>query len=238
MPIRNLLLLPGMDGTSDLFLPFMRALPNDVRREAPVYPRDRVLSYADLAKMVRYVTFESEPFASKSFVLLAESFSTPLAIHVAAEHPSNLKGLVLCAGFARSPIRGPLQWFTRMTAPVLVRAPLSERAIRVGLVGVDAPPRLIETVREAISSVRPEVLAGRLRAVLRCDVRSDLAAISVPILYLRAKHDRLVKARCLAEMRRIRPELRSVELNGPHFLLQREPQKTAEIVASFLEELG
>jgi hypothetical protein len=48
-----------------------------------------------------FICEDSEPF-----VLLAESFSTPVAIRVAAENPTNLKGLILCAGFATSPVSG------------------------------------------------------------------------------------------------------------------------------------
>lgn len=216
----------------------MQALPSEGRKEAPIYLRDLVLSYGDLAKMVRYVTFESELFVSKPFVLLAESFSTPLAIQIAAERPPNLKGPVLCAGFAASPIRGPLRWLAWLTAPVLMRIALPEAVIRSRLIGEEAPASLVEAVRAAISSVQPQVLAARLRAVLTCDVRSDLANISVPILYLQAKNDRLLRPKCLDEMRSLKGDIRVVEVDGPHFLLQREPQKTAEIVTNFLRELG
>lgn len=216
----------------------MRALPKEIRNEAPIYPRNVVLSYADLAKMVRYLTLESEPFVSKPFALLAESFSTPLAMRIAAERPPNLKGLILCAGFAASPIRGPLRWFARLTASVLFRIRPPEFVIRSRLVGEKAPLSLVEAVRAAVCSVEPQVLAARLRAVLTCNVRSDLTTISVPILYLRAKHDRVVKPDCLEEMCRLRGDIRVAEVDGPHLLLQREPQKTAEIVANLLRELG
>jgi len=35
-------------------------------------------------------------------VILAESFSAPIAIRLAAEAPPNLKALVICAGFIES----------------------------------------------------------------------------------------------------------------------------------------
>ncbi|HKO19045.1 MAG TPA: alpha/beta hydrolase [Acidobacteriaceae bacterium] len=226
-----------MDGTSELFLEFMRVLPLEIRKEAPTYPRDHALSYQDLAQMVRYITFESETFVSEPFVLVAESFSTPVAIQIAAEHPPKLRALILCAGFATSPVRGPQRWLMSLLAHVFVRASFSDSAIRFALVGEDAPPSLVDMVRAAISSVRPEVLAARLRALLACDTRSELAAVSVPILYLQANRDRLVKPRCLDEMRRANPSIRPIEVDGPHLLLQREPQKTAKIVAKFLREL-
>ncbi|HTW47945.1 MAG TPA: hypothetical protein VMD92_08350, partial [Acidobacteriaceae bacterium] len=61
--------------------------------------------------------------------------------------------------------------------------------------------------------------------------------VAVPMLYLQARHDRLVPARCLGEIQRIRPEMRAVVVDGPHFLLQREPQQTAQVVTDFVANL-
>jgi hypothetical protein len=49
-------------------------------------------------------------------------------------------------------------------------------AIKLLLVGRDAPPSLVAAVRSAISSVRPEVLSRRLRVILTCDARAELVA--------------------------------------------------------------
>lgn len=207
----------------------MRALPQHVRSEAPVYPRDRFLAYEDLAKLVRWIIADFGPF-----VLLAESFSSPLAIQIAAETPPNLKGLVLCAGFAESPVRGLTGRLGSMLAPVIVRTTLLKTD---WLIGKNAPPSLAESVKSAISSVPPGVLAARFRAVLACDVRSELARISVPVLYLRARQDRLVPPRCLERIRRVKPDTRAIDIDGPHLLLQRKLKETAEIITEFLNEL-
>lgn len=221
-----------MDGTSDLFRPFMKALPKELRQQAAIYRTDYFLSYADLGKIARLYLTESGPL-----VLLAESFSTPLAIEIAAEAPRNLKGLVLCTGFAASPVRGLLKALGLLAAPVLARV-ATKSAIRSLLLGKEADSSVVESVYRAIKSVSKQVLSERIRAVLRCDVRPQLRQISVPILYLQAKDDRLVRSHCLEDVTRINPAIRSVEVNGPHLLLQREPQKTAEIVTQFLQELG
>jgi len=232
MPVNKILLLPGMDGTGKLLVDFSRALPKQIQTSVPVYLTDRFLSYNDLAKLVRSLCEDSDPF-----VLTAESFSTPLAIRIAAENPVNLKALILCAGFAASPLRGLARWLTWLLAPVLLRTPPSDAVIQRWLTGADTPQPLLTAVREAISEVRPGVLAARLRALLACDVRSDLRRVTVPMLYLRAQQDRLIGLRCLAEIQRIRPDIQSVTVDGPHLLLQREPLKTAEIAAEFLHSL-
>jgi serine aminopeptidase S33 family len=144
--------------------------------------------------------------ASGPFVLVAESFSTPLAIQLAATNPPNLKGIVLCAGFITSPVRGRLRRVGLFFSPVLFSAGLPESAARYWLTGSSASPALLASVRAAISSVRPAVLSARLRAVLTCDASVELEKIAVPILYLQAKKDRLVKESSLNEIRRIKTE--------------------------------
>src|SRR5271165_4006014 len=129
-----------MDGTGQLFNDFVEALPNALEAVTVRYPTERCLSYSELENFVRAVCPTSGPF-----MLLAESFSTPLAIQYAAANPENLVGLVLCAGFATSPVRGWRQLLGRLLAPLLFRIPLPNLAARLWLVGPDAPPSLLAT---------------------------------------------------------------------------------------------
>jgi pimeloyl-ACP methyl ester carboxylesterase len=175
--------------------------------------------------------------SSEPFVLLAESFSTPLAIECAAANPPNLKALVICAGFARRPARGPLRFAASLLAPLLFRFRVPNFALELLLVGREVPPSLLNEVRAAISSVQPEVLSGRLRVVLRCDVRPALRKVSIPILYIQAGQDRLVPASCLREIRQIQPGTEAVVVDGPHLILQREPRRVAEVVKRFVRQL-
>jgi pimeloyl-[acyl-carrier protein] methyl ester esterase len=229
----KLVLLPGMDGTGDLFEGFVVALPASFEIEIVRYPTGDYLSYAELEALVRAVIPASGPF-----LLVAESFSTPLAIQCAASCLPHLRGLVLCAGFATSPVRGWRRRVCSLMAPILFRVKLSETAARFFLVGKDASDALVAAVRAAVSSVQSKVLSGRLREVLGCDVRAELARVAVPVLYIQAKSDRLVGTANLEEIRRIRPEMAVAVVDGPHLLFQREPQRTAEVVVEFVSALG
>jgi pimeloyl-[acyl-carrier protein] methyl ester esterase len=82
----TLLLLPGMDGTGGLFSDFIAALPHDLQTILLRYPTDHFLSYSELQNLVR----EKSP--NSPFVLLAESFSTPLAIQLCRRAGDNPKG--------------------------------------------------------------------------------------------------------------------------------------------------
>ena len=104
------------------------------------------------------------------------------------------------------------------------------------LLGADAPRDLIEIFRQATTSVRPDVMALRMRSVISVDVRRSFAACQLPILYLRATQDRLVRRRSLVELQKIRTEMALVDVDGPHLLLQREPAKCAEVIVHYLSE--
>lgn len=90
----TLILLPGMDGTGELFADFVKQLPGWIEPRVVSYPRERKLSYDQLL-----LTVESVVPAAESFVVLAESFSAPLAVRFAARDPNRLEALILCAGF-------------------------------------------------------------------------------------------------------------------------------------------
>ncbi len=219
-----------MDGTGELFADFVKALQEAFKTETVRYPVEECLSYADLAHFLRSGTATPE-----QYVLVAESFSTPLAIQYAATNPPNLAGLVLCAGFATSPVVGWRRSIGSLLAPIFFRVGLPEFAARRFLVGRDAPDSLTVAVRAAVATVPAKVLWCRLRAVLACDVRADLSRVAVPILYLWGKHDRLVGVSSLEEIRRIKPQVTVEAIDGPHLLIQRESRQTAEAVARFVE---
>jgi len=224
--------MPGMDGTGELFADFVNALPEAFQTVIVRYPADRFLPYAELAGLVRESCPVSEPF-----VLVAESFSTPLAIQYAAANPSNLAALVLCAGFASSPVQGWRRLLASLCAPIVFHIPLPKFLAEYWLVGQDAPASLLKAFQAAISSVKSGVLAARLREVLDCDALAELDQITVPILYLQARQDRLVAAWCLEEIRQIKPQAAVATIEGPHLLLQRETHQAAAVISEFLRGL-
>jgi len=219
-----------MDGTGELFSAFIAALPATYSAQVVRYPADRFMSYTELERLV-----QPELPASEPFVLLAESFSTPMVIALASTNPPNLKALILCAGFTSSPLQGWRRFVLSLLAPMIFRAPAPKLAVRLFLVGSDAPDHLVEAVQAAIRSVRPEVLFSRLNAVLKCDARANLKQISVPILYLQACQDRLVRDTHAQDIFDSNPGVTVTQIDGPHLLLQRLPGPTAKLITQFIE---
>ena len=168
MPPKHLVLLPGLDGTGELFGDFIAALPKSWTTTTVTYPADRFLPYTDLRPFVGAAIPQRE-----RFVLVAESFSTPLAVWYAATNPPNLAAVVICAGFVESPVR----WsgiVKALAKPWLFRLKPPRTIVEYFLLGQNAPSDLFRKLRHAVERVSPDVLSGRVQEVLDCDGRDDL----------------------------------------------------------------
>ena len=230
---KTLVLLPGLDGTGNLFADFVSALPPTLSTRIVRYPTDRFLNYTELLSCVVDVIPTTD-----SFVVLAESFSTPLAVKLAATHPTNLAGLVICAGFITNPVSSWLLRVKALVRPSFFRIPPPGFVIDHFLIGANAPHELRDAVRHTLRCVSPEVMALRVGAVMACDAREQIVQVQVPTLYLQAKHDRLVKERCFEEIQRLKQDTILASIPAPHFVLQREPHKAVDVIVHFLQRLS
>jgi len=224
----SLILLPGMDGTGRLFRPLIAALPSSVTAAPVGFPDDRPLGYEALLADLK---LPQEPF-----VLVAESFSGPLALMAAAQRPPQLKAVVLVATFATSPLRlGPL------VAPLVGRwlflGPPPAWRVRRYLLGDDATNGEVDAVRQATTQPTPEVMASRLREILRVDVEGLLKDCLVPVTYLRGTKDRLVPARMARRMKALLPSMTVVDVDAPHLVVQTNPRASADAILRALREL-
>jgi pimeloyl-[acyl-carrier protein] methyl ester esterase len=226
---KHLVLLPGLDGTGELFVDFVAALPESCTATTVAYPTDRFLPYTDLRPFVSAAVPQSE-----RFVLVAESFSTPLAVWYAGANPRNLAAVVICAGFVGSPLHGWSGTVKALAKPRLFRLKPPRSILEYFLLGQNAPLDLLQKLRNALNEVSPHVLSGRVREVLDCDARDDLRRTTVPLLYLEATYDRLLSSSCKEEFYRLRPDTLFRSVPAPHLLLQREPQKAAAIMMAFI----
>jgi pimeloyl-[acyl-carrier protein] methyl ester esterase len=230
---KHLVLLPGLDGTGELFLDFIAALPKSWTATTVTYPTDRFLQYADLRPLVGAAVPQSE-----RFVLVAESFSTPLAVwYAATAPPTNLAAVVICAGFVGNPVDGWSRAVKVLAKPWLFRLTPPRAIVEYFLLGQNAPSDILQKLRHALQRVSPDVLSGRVQEVLDCDARDELRRTTIPLLYLEATHDRLLSSSCKKEFSRLRPDTLFRSVPAPHLLLQREPQKAAAIMMAFINSL-
>jgi pimeloyl-[acyl-carrier protein] methyl ester esterase len=218
-------LLPGLDGTGDLFERFLAAAPPGIAIKSVGLPRDRALDYAELAEWVL------EHLPRERLVLVAESFSGPLAILV-AEKCERVAGVVLVATFVESPLPRALRHCPQFVWSYAPPAFL----LRAVLTGGDAA--LAEAVRRAMLGVNRAVVAARVAAALHVDVSRELQKVACPVLYLRAGRDRLVSARCGARIRELKPDTHFARIDGPHLLLQARPDEAWAHVRQFVDRIA
>jgi pimeloyl-[acyl-carrier protein] methyl ester esterase len=211
--MRRIVLLPGLDGTGALFDDFVRAAPATVRCDVVSLPQES-LAYTELVDRLA-----PRLQLGLDTILLAESFSGPLAILLAERQ--RVAALVLCNTFVLPPRS---RAFTAPLTP-LFHLPMPAVVARWFFVGRDAPDDLVERVQATVASVPPAVLAARVASVSSVNVADALARCSAPIVYLRGTKDRLVpEASVDAVVRAASVPVSVVRIPGPHLLLQAAPE--------------
>lgn len=90
-----MILMPGFDGTGELFSPLIAAL-------SP-HHRPAVIRYRDERTFDDYVDTVNAALPDRDAILIAESFSGPIALGLIARHPGKIRCAILCATFVESP---------------------------------------------------------------------------------------------------------------------------------------
>ena len=224
-----------MDGTGRLFQRFDAALRAraDIASLAIAYPAVP-LDYAALEAFVRDRLPRDRPF-----IVLAESFSGPLGAALRADPPPGMRALILCCSFVRNP--RPLLAPLRHLLGLVPFGALPGFALRQALLAPYATPALQAELAAALAQVPPHVLRQRLRAVLEIrekDASRSFARGSLPVLYLRARHDRLVPPANAVQILRQAPGAQLADIAAPHMLLQAAPDAAADAVAAFIAGLS
>ena len=88
--MRKLLLLPGMDGTGDLFSAFVAEVSTWASAQIVRYPTHLCLSLDELVDRIE---------VGSRVTVIAESFSTAVGIRFAKRHPALVEHLVLVGSF-------------------------------------------------------------------------------------------------------------------------------------------
>lgn len=226
----SIVLLPGLDGTGELFEPLINCIPEEITPIVISYPRDRQCSYKDLKTIV----MDALPRGT-DFFILGESFSGPLAIMIASERPEGLKGLILCATFVGNPFRFIPSWISIISVSPIYRLwPLLIR-IRAMYRG-DKINGLARMAIKAIKTVKPDVIEGRVKSILKVNVEKELRSFDVPILYIMGAEDHLIKKYNLDKIKKVRHDVLLKEIKTRHFILQLEPMKASKELVEFMDK--
>ncbi len=222
-------MLPGMDGTGELFEPLVNDLKCQMDTQIVSYPLDEALDYEELLNLVT-----SRIPKEKPHFILGESFSGPLAVMAASKSSENLLGIILAATFVKNPMP---QWMSRLKW--LLRGPMLDMRPRPfiieGLLGKDCPEKTKRWVQDTLPRLKREVLAARIKAVLEVNVREEFKSCQVPVLYIAGSRDWLVGKKCLDAVWLCRPDVEIKVLEGVHMILQTSPVEAAAVISDFCE---
>jgi pimeloyl-ACP methyl ester carboxylesterase len=206
-----------------MFERFIEHAPAALPLRVQPLPSDRPRGYADLVDALLPL-LPAEPFA-----LIAESFSGPLAILLANRCPQTC-AVVLCATFIQPPLP---QLLAHLPAFFWERPP-SQFLLQLAMTGGDS--RLARATRDAVAPLRNSILGSRVAAALTVDVTQDLQRLTQPLLFLRARRDRLLPARCADIVHTTKPSAQISDIDGPHLILQAKPLESWRLIAPFLEQ--
>ena len=233
MQTLNAILLPGIDGTGKMYGPLMECLPDWIAPQVMNYPTQRVISYAELTEDI----LQRLPVTGE-FILIAESFAGPLALMLRARIPQRVRALVLACTFLTNPrpwLSIPAKWL--MTDWMLSMEP-SKLMAKVFVTGFEISDTMLDKAITIHKEVAPTVTRHRLYDVFNVDVRELYQKCPVPMLHLYGEHDHLILKYSAREFQRLRPDVASVSINGPHYLYQMRPQQCSKQIAAFLWQRG
>ena len=223
----ELVLLPGLDGTGDLFDRLQRLLSKDHDVTIVRYPSDPSMGYDD------YLAFAKEAIGARRVIVLGESFSGPIAVKLAVALPAQVYGIVLAATFLRSP------W-----PPFAVRAAAGVNPLGVFRIARDAflmgryrDAEMSAKVDHIVANFLPELRAARILAVAGVDVRAEFASLSRPILALHGSEDWVVPPHAMRADTKSKFNAEFVVFEAAHMLLQTRPTATAEAIFNFIKRI-
>ena len=220
-------LLPGLDGSGQLFSPFVTVLPPHIQCQIIAYPPNQCRSYDEV---VGYVTPRLPTRCN--YCLIAESFSGPAAIDIARQAPPGLKSVVLVASFCHAPLSPFIRDFIQ---PFLGLLRLKPPASLINYLLCNGSQVLLSRdVQRCVGSLPFATLKGRVQSALQVDLRGGFDEVELPLLALVARQDRLLQKGCAATMARFHDHVQINEIDGPHFLLQCRPQQSWAAMEKFL----
>lgn len=216
-----------MDGTGELFKPLLNQLP-DYSCQVISLPQSGVQDYLTLTEYV------SSQLPKQEFIIIAESFSGPIAARLAQLKIQNLKAIIFVATFLSSPNKNLLSVARRLPIKLLIKFPLADLFIKKLFLGNKADPSLLNKFKTIVNHVPTEVLKQRMNTMQ--ELKPQTFTSSIPTLYIQADKDRLVSNSRGLEFQKCFESLEFHQVNGPHFILQSQPQECAKAMVIFLNQ--
>ncbi len=218
--ISTLVLLPGMDGTGDLFTEFLSYYDGDSLVIS--LPESGPQDHATLANVI------NNQLPTEDYIILAESFAGGIVPELLKLEPTHMKGVVFVASFLSSPRSYLIGVAKLLPIKILASLPLSNIAHRLLFLGQEATKPLLSKFVNVIKSIPKQVLSSRLEVMKRQQLPQ--ITFDIPAIYVQALSDRLIPSQKSREFSKVFTNIKYIEIEGPHFILQAQPKEAAQLV--------
>lgn len=209
----DVVLLPGLHGSTALFEEFVALAPPWARCRPLALPASGDQSFDGLARALAPAVFSDDG----PRVLIAESFSTPIAARLSALANGRVALLVLCNPLFAVPLRMPKRlaaWFTRS-------ALCPARLVAFAMAGGDMT--LGAAVASEIRALPRVVLERRLSSAFGVRERDIVNHAAARLLVITGARDRLIAPRTARRIVLTLSDASLVELPAAHLVIQATP---------------
>lgn len=217
--------LPGMHGDASLFPPLAEYF-HDESVELVEYPQNISQDYKSLEKWLSEHLDWSQPR-----VLIAESFSGPLALQIAAKFPQSVKAIVLAASFCAAPTNPSLALLP-LRPLMMLRPPCS--TIRHFLCGDSLDDAKVKALQKTVINIPAKVLSQRVRTMLTLEAADCPSLPHIPMLILQAQYDNIISWDAQNQLSTHYEHATVHWLETPHLILQTAPAECHSFIREFL----
>ncbi len=206
--------MPGLDGTGKLFKPLLTVLGTEINTHIISYPSDRHLTYDELSEYVRNQLKD----LGDPVVLLAESFSGPVALKLLEDPLPTIKAVIFSATFCERPGSLLVSFARILPLEQILKIPIPTPLIKFFCLGSDISSETVDLFRKTIAKSNFKILAQRIIEISRLNL-SKPPIEKIPYCYIQAQKDKLVPSDCFDSFKKIAPQIELIKVMGPHFIL-------------------
>lgn len=233
--IPTVFLVPGIDGTAELFYRQIPLLAERFNVVAFPLPNKRMASLDDLVSDFAQLIHETSP---GPVILCGESFGGALSLSLGLRHPELVEALVIVNSFPYLDNRVQLALAPRVTRLVpWVAMPFIRRFTEHRIHSAHTLDDDLAEFRTRMRSVERDGYVRRLELLRDYDIRSQLGRLTMPVLLVAGTDDRLVPSARWAEYMGERiPNANVMMLDGyGHCCLINHDLDLAQIITDWLD---
>ena len=233
--------LPGLHGTTELYDGIKKRLPRHFQSEFIDIPSSGKQDYQTLTDWLdNELSHDSHELdkTQQKRIIIAESFSGPLALRWAAKNLNIVAGVILVSSFCDTPLNPGISLLALLPLRPLFMVKPPRKALRHFLIGDDASEEEVTRLKTIVQTIPSATLTKRVRAILALMERDSPPLPNVPMMLLQAQSDNLIPWDTQQKLEFCYPNARTHWIESPHLMLQRHPQQSLNLILSFISEIN